>query len=229
MTLLDECQQVLERTYRPVGVDLGECVIGRQRLPQLVEASGMDPDHFSSRAFTFMRPSQNHLYLALYYHPEVIDELEAEDPRESISHRNINSLIDFIEEITHGAHAAWAFRAGFREEVFQSEAFACAMEIQARVDTYFLILRYLARLLGHAPNEAMKEWVRHQVLHRDSWQGVPEFLRRRYRLAAVISERFIGRLSELPAEQRILLIRSFRKEGVWGKWKLARAHFQRGN
>ena len=222
-TLLDDCQQVLERTYRPAGVDLGQCVIGPQRLPRLIEASGIQPEHFSSRAFTFMRPCRDRLYLALYYHPEVIEDLEVEDPRRSISHRNIGSLIDFIEEITHGTHAALAFRAGHRAEVFQSESFACAMEIQARVDTYFLIMRYVARLVGGVPEPEVRDWVFSQVIEQDAFDGVPDFLARRYRLASEIAGRFLIRLREVPKVERPEVIRGFRNAGVWGKWKLARS------
>jgi len=226
ITLLDDCQQVLERTYRPAGVDLGQCVIGPQRLPRLIEASGIQPEHFSSRAFTFMRPCHDRLYLALYYHPKVINDLEQEDPRCSISHRNIESLIDFIEEITHGTHAALAFRAGHRAEVFQSESFACAMEIQARVDTYFLIMRYMAYLVGGDPAAEVREWVFDQVIGRDAFDGVPEFLVRRYRLASKIAGCFVVQLRATPQDERASLIRHFRNASVWGKWKLARAGCQ---
>ncbi|MEM1159051.1 MAG: hypothetical protein AAF649_03265 [Verrucomicrobiota bacterium] len=222
ITLLDDCQQVLERTYRPAGVNLGQCVIGPQRLSQLIEASGIHPEHFSSRAFTFMRPCRDRLYLALYYHPAVINDLESEDPRRSISHRNISSLIDFIEEITHGTHAALAFRDGYRAEMFQSESFACAMEIQARVDTYLLIMRFMARLTGGVPENDVRDWVLDQVMKRDTQNGVPGFLVRRYRLASEIAGRFVVRLRETPGPERSGMIRRFRNAGVWGKWKVTR-------
>jgi len=207
---------------RQVGVDLGQCVIGPQRLPRLIEASGIQPEHFSSRAFTFMRPCHDRLYLALYYHPEVIEDLECEDPRQSISHRNISSLIDFIEEITHGTHAALAFRTGHRAEIFQSEPFACAMEIQAKVDTYLLIMRYMARLIGGIPDSEVRDWVFDQVIGKDSVTGMPDFLVRRYRLASEIAGRFLRQLRETPKSKRPETIRTFRNAGVWGKWKLAR-------
>ncbi|MEM6885106.1 MAG: hypothetical protein AAF571_08740 [Verrucomicrobiota bacterium] len=227
ITLLDDCQQVLERTYHPAGVDLGQCVIGPQRLTRLIEVSGIQPEHFSSRAFTFMRPCRDHLYLALYYHPEVIDDLECEDPRRSISHRNIESLIDFIEEITHGTHAALAFRAGHRAEMFESESFACAMEIQARVDTYLLIMRYMARLIGSVPDVEVRDWVFEQVIGRNSFAGVPDELARRYRLASEIAGRFLVQLRAIPQPERPEMVRRFRNAGVWGKWKLARGENRR--
>jgi len=224
MTLLHECQQVLERTYHPIGVDLEACVIGPQRVSRLIQAAGINPEHFSGRAFTFMRPHQERLHLALYYHPAVISELEEEDPRCSISHRNIESLIDFIEEIIHGAHAALAFRSGVRGSVFHSEPFACSMEIQARVDTYLLIMRYMARLIGAIPDNTTRDWVFKQVICRDSFHGVPDFLARRYRLASRISGMFLRRLRTMSQKERHELIRCFRYESVWGKWKLARGN-----
>lgn len=224
MTLLDDCQRALERTYCPAGVDLATCVVGPQRLPRLIEASGICPQHFSERAFTFMRPCSDRLYLALYYHPDVIDDLEQEDPRQSISHRNIASLIDFIEEITHGTHAALAFRAGLRAESFQSESFACSMEIQARVDTYLLIMRYMAFLVGTSPQNEMRDWLFEQVIERDSYSQMPVYLQRRYRIASLVAGKFLLKLRQVPVPVRPGLLRDFRSAGVWGKWKLSRVN-----
>src|SRR5205085_1457590 len=54
----------------------------------------------------------------------------------------IRSLIAFVEEINHALHAALQFKKGERE--IASEDFARNLELQARVDTYLVLLLFVA-------------------------------------------------------------------------------------
>ncbi|MEM6821204.1 MAG: hypothetical protein AAF558_04525 [Verrucomicrobiota bacterium] len=221
MTFLAECQGVLEKIYRPAGVNLERCVIGPNRFSDLVRDSGIDPNQFSGRAFTFLRPDRRQLRMALYYDPEIIKVLEHEDPRLSISHRNVAELIDFTEEITHGVHSALAFSDGVR--AFEAESFACALEIQAKVDVYLMILRALKALVGDELGEDAVQWLKAQVLDGYGYSEMPFILARRYRMAVEIAGRFIEALFQLEAKQRLEWLRKFRQGGVWWKWKTMRS------
>src|SRR5439155_23940563 len=54
----------------------------------------------------------------------------------------IRSLIMFVEEINHALHAALQFKSGERE--IGSEDFARNLELQAQVDTYLVLLLFVA-------------------------------------------------------------------------------------
>jgi hypothetical protein len=113
MTLFAEVQGVLERTYRPAGVSLEACLVGPSRRRELA-ACAAGSGALVSSAQTFLRFQNGNLHLAIFYDPAVVDCLEREHPRRRLSHRNIGALIAFLEEVSHGLHAALAFRAGRR-------------------------------------------------------------------------------------------------------------------
>src|SRR5439155_12936204 len=54
----------------------------------------------------------------------------------------IRSLIMFVEELNHALHAALQFKSGQRE--IASEDFARNLELQAQVDTYLVLLLFVA-------------------------------------------------------------------------------------
>jgi len=219
MSLLSEIQEVLERTYSPSGLDLEACLIGGQRSAQL-SALCAGGGGYSERARTYLRPTGDDLRIAIYYHPSLIDCLEEEDPRQSISHRNVSAFIAFIEEITHGVHAALAFRAGWRR--WDSEQFACALEAQARVDTYFLLIRF-CRLVGGSPvSRETREWVRGRLFDDELMEYGPGLLSKRYRYASALASDFIDALSPLSRAERVRCIRLFRRLSLAGKKRLVR-------
>ena len=218
-SLLSEIQEVLERTYSPSGIDLGECLIGGQRSEQLA-ALCPGSEGLSRRARTYLRPSGNNLCIAIYYHPSLIRCLEEEDPRESISHRNVGALISFIEEITHGVHAALAFRAGWRR--WDSEQFACGLEAQALVDTYFLLCRFCS-LLGGRPLEAgTRRWIRECLFSGEETHAGFDRLARRYRRARILAQDFLDMALTLDRSERVRLVRQFRRLSFPGKCRLVK-------
>src|SRR5204862_3183161 len=64
------------------------------------------------------------------------------DPRAGLGDRNIRSLIMFVEVLNHALHAALRFKRGVRE--IASEDFARNLELQAQVDTYRVLLLFVA-------------------------------------------------------------------------------------
>lgn len=141
-TLFSEIQRLFERTYAQVGINLEDCLIGEGRCGQLSRLAGASARELSELARTFLRRSGDQLYVGIYYSRWLIDQLEKHDPRSGLSDENIRSLIVFVEEINHALHAALRFKAGVRE--IHSESFARNLELQALVDTYLVLLLFVA-------------------------------------------------------------------------------------
>jgi hypothetical protein len=141
-TLFSQIQRLFERTYAQVGINLEECLIDRQRCAQLSILAGRSARELSELARTFLRTADDRLYVGIYYSRWLIEQLERHDPRAGLSDRNIRSLIMFVEEINHALHAALQFKSGTRE--IGSEDFARNLELQAQVDTYLVLLLFVA-------------------------------------------------------------------------------------
>jgi hypothetical protein len=222
MTLIAEIQAVLERTYRPIGINLEDCVIGPARhhqLALLAASSCPESRGLSSQARTYLRCSGDNLHVGIYYHPSLIAQLEAEDPRESITHRNLQALAAFIEEITHGVHAILSYRSGLRR--IQDEAFLCSLETQAKVDTYWTILRFFRLLAGSDAVHQWKEELKIWLFKAEQFDFPSEKLRGRYRKANRIAHNLVERAEELPSRERVALLRQFRRASLANKAKIA--------
>lgn len=215
MTLLEEVQRVMERTYAPAGVDLAHCIIGRQRTADLMAAAGWAAEDCPEDACTFLRQEGGVLRVAIFYSDRLIAALERENPRECISHRNIGFLIAFLEEITHAVHAAIAFRHGFR--AIESEGFACALEAQAKVDSYWLVRRFCRCLLGGKGGAEVRDWIADRIFEDARFDYAKPRLARRYRLAHQIARAFVDQAEELEPGKRLVVIREFRAKSLLGK------------
>jgi len=218
MTLLAEIQEVIERTYSPAGVNLEDCLIPRARSRELA-ACAADGEVLAEEACTFLRVHEGNLHIAIFYEPGLIEVLEREDPRQSLSHRNVRALIHFMEEITHGVHAALAFRRGWRR--WDSESFACALEAQARVDVYYLLLRFV-RLIAGGVDEGARGWVREAVFSGEQGPGEEGRLKRRYARAGRIARCFVERVDRMEPRERAREIRRFHAVPLAGKARMAR-------
>src|SRR6201993_4232817 len=141
-TLFSQIQRLFERTYAQVGINLEDCLIDRERCSQLSMLAGRSARELSELARTFLRRADNRLYVGIYYSRWLIEQLERHDPRAGLGNHNIRSLIMFVEEINHAIHAALQFRSGTRE--VDSEDFARNLELQAQVDTYLVLLLFVA-------------------------------------------------------------------------------------
>jgi hypothetical protein len=209
MTLLREIQTLLERTYAPVPINLESCLIGESRCAALNRLAGENSAHLAAGGRTFLRQTDGSLYVAIFYSRPVIAELEANDPRQALNERNISALITFIEEIAHGVQAALLFREG--ERAIDSEAYACNLEAQARVDTY-LVLSKLAHLLcGKAKiPRSVGAWLRRQLFDDSHRRFTSPRLRARYGAARRCALGFLRHLRRLPLERRHDALREFR-------------------
>ena len=141
-TLFSQIQHLFERTYAQVGINLEDCLIDQRRCRQLTKLAGASARELSELARTFLRTANDQLYVGIYYSQWLIEQLERHDPRAGLSNENIRSLIMFVEEINHALHAAIQFREGERR--IASEDFARDLELQARVDTYLVLLLFVA-------------------------------------------------------------------------------------
>src|SRR5471032_1554963 len=95
-TLFSEIQKLFERTYASVGINLEDCLISRQRCGQLSRLAGASARELSELARTFLRTSNDQLYVGIYYSRWLIEQLEKHDPRSGVSDSNIRSLIAFV-------------------------------------------------------------------------------------------------------------------------------------
>ena len=111
-TLFSDIQRLFERTYAAVGINLEDCLIDRHRCGQLSRLAGASARELSELARTFLRRVNGNLHIGIYYSNWLIEQLERNDPRRSLSDSNIRQLIAFVEEINHALHAALAFRRG---------------------------------------------------------------------------------------------------------------------
>src|SRR6266478_10173998 len=141
-TLFSQIQRLLERTYAQVGINLEDCIIDRARSVHLSKLAGASARELNEIARTFLRHAGDQLYVGIYYSRWLIDQLERHDPRGGLSDSNIRSLIMFVEEINHALHAALQFRAGLRR--IDCEDFARNLELQGMVDTYLVLLLFVA-------------------------------------------------------------------------------------
>ncbi len=209
MTLLREIQTLLERTYAPVAINLETCLIGESRCAVLNRMAGESAAHLAPAGRTFLRQAGDSLYVAIFYSRPVIAELEANDPRLALNERNISPLITFIEEIAHGVQAALLFHEGERE--IDTEAYACNLEAQARIDTYLVLSKFAHLLCGKGKiPPSVGAWLRRQVFDNSHRRFGNSRLRNRYSAAQKCALAFVRRLRRVPLDSRTDTLRHFR-------------------
>ena len=209
-TLFSQIQKLFERTYTQVGINLEDCLIDRYRCRQLSILAGKSARELSELARTFLRTADDRLYVGIYYSRWLIEQLEQHDPRAGLSDRNIRSLISFVEEINHALHAALQFQNGARE--IGSEDFARNLELQAQVDTYLVLLLFVAffrktqRVL-----RTDRRWLRFHLFERQCPDGFRDRnLRARYLETTHLASSYTFYLDTLNAARRVEEIRRFR-------------------
>ncbi len=209
-TLFSQIQRLFERTYAQVGINLEECLIDRQRCAQLSAAAGASARELSELARTFLRRADDQLYVGIYYSRWLIDQLERHDPRAGLSDRNIRSLIMFVEEINHALHAAIQFREGERQ--IASEDFARDLELQARVDTYLVLLLFVAFFRKtQRVSRTDRRWLRFHLFEAQNPGAFKDAnLRGRYLETTELAASYTRFLDTLNGLRRVEEIRSFR-------------------
>ncbi len=220
MTFLHQIQKLLERTYAPAGVDLEKCLVNGQRYRELSAKAGTVVQELSSQARTFLRVINGNLYLAIYYHPEVISALEEHHPFSELSNENIHALIVFIEEIDHALHGALLFHE-HRLEI-DSENLFCNLELQAKVDTY-LTLKMMVGILKKRKKSKLTQrenvWIQHYLFKKESFDYQNVILKNRYLQSNRLGLRLVKYLDSLQSKKRVELIRRFRTLGFLEKRK----------
>ena len=208
-TLFSQIQRLFERTYAQVGVNLEDCLIDRQRCAQLSILAGRSARELSELARTFLRRTGDRLYVGIYYSRWLIEQLERHDPRAGLSDRNIRSLIMFVEEIDHALHAALQFKNGARE--IGSEDFSRNLELQAQVDTYLVLLLFVAFFRKpQRISQADRRWLHFHLFARQCPHAFRDAnLRGRYLETSQLAASYTRYLDSLNGVRRLDEIRRF--------------------
>jgi hypothetical protein len=216
-TLFSQIQKLFERTYAQVGINLEDCLIDRRRCAQLSKLAGKSARELSELARTFLRSSNDNLYVGIYYSRWLIEQLERYDPRAGLSNHNIRSLIMFVEEINHALHAALQFKNGARE--ISSEDFARNLELQAQVDTYLVLLLFVAFFRRtQRVSRTDRRWLRFHLFARSCPEAFKDRnLRARYLETTELASSYTRYLDTLNGMRRLEEIRRFRSLNYFGK------------
>src|SRR5438094_3267641 len=208
-TLFSQIQKLFERTYAQVGINLEDCLIDRRRCWQLSILAGRSARELSELARTFLRTADDRLYVSIYYSRWLIEQLERHDPRAGLSDHNIRSLITFVEEINHALHAALQFKNGARE--IASAGFARHLELQAQVDTYLVLLLFVAFFRKtQCVSRTDRRWLRFHLFARQCPEAFRDKnLRGRYLETSQLAASYTYYLDTLNGQRRLAEIRRF--------------------
>jgi hypothetical protein len=216
-TLFHQIAKLLERTYASSGIALDDCLISRERCRHLTALAGAQARELSELARTFLRHSGDNLFIGIYYSRWLIEQLEHHDPRRGLNDANIGHLIAFVEEIDHALHAALAFRRGQRD--LASEHFARNLELQARVDTYLVLLLFVGFFRRtQRVSRTDRRWLRFHLFQRENPGTYSDAnLRNRYRETTRLAAKYTRMLDALNAARRVEEIRIFHSLDYAGK------------
>jgi hypothetical protein len=209
-TLFSQIQKLFERTYAQVGINLEDCLIDRHRCHQLSLLAGRSARELSDLARTFLRRADDRLYVGIYYSRWLIEQLERHDPRAGLSDKNIRSLIAFVEELNHALHAALQFKNGRRH--IESENFARDLELQAQVDTYLVLLLFVAFFRKtQRVSRTDRRWLRFHLFAARTGEAYSDpNLRGRYMETTELATAYTNFLDTLNGVRRLEEIRLFR-------------------
>jgi len=216
-TLFSQIQRLFERTYAQVGINLEDCLIDHGRCAQLSRLAGASARELSELARTFLRRAGDQLYVGIYYSRWLIEQLERHDPRSGLSDLNIRSLIAFVEEINHALHAALQFKLGQRD--IHSEDYARNLELQAQVDTYLVLLLFVAFFRKtQKVSRTDRRWLRfHLFASQHPGAFHDRNLRGRYLETTELAASYTRFLDTLNGMRRLDEIRRFRSLDYGGK------------
>lgn len=208
-TLFSEIQTLFERTYASIGVNLEDCLVDSQRSRQLAALAGAQCAELADYARTFLRAVDGQLKIGIYYSEWLIAQLEKHDPRAGLGDHNIRELIAFVEEINHALHAGLAFQRG--EIPDRSEDYARNLELQSRVDTYLVLLMFMAFFRKPKPlSRQDRKWVQFHLFESISPSGYSDLaIRGRYMETTHLAASYTRYLESLAASRRVEEIRCF--------------------
>src|SRR5262252_1234755 len=190
-------------------INLDDCLIDKNRCAQLSILAGKSARELSELARTFLRRAGDQLYVGIYYSRWLIEQLEEHDPRAGLGDRNIRSLIMFVEELNHALHAALQFKRGVRE--IASEDFVRNLELQAQVDTYLVLLLFVAFFRKTQRVSASdRRWLRFHLFARQYPEAYRDAnMRGRYLETSQLAANYTRYLDALNAVRRLDEIRRF--------------------
>jgi hypothetical protein len=116
----------------------------------------------------------------------------------------------FVEEINHALHAALQFKNGRRE--ITSEDFARNLELQAQVDTYLVLILFVAFFRKtQRVSRTDRRWLRFHLFSRQCPQAFCDSnLRGRYLETTELASSYTQYLDTLNGLRRLDEIRRFR-------------------
>ena len=125
----------------------------------------------------------------------------------------------FVEEINHALHAALQFKSGARE--IASEDFARNLELQAQVDTYLVLLLFVAFFRKtQRVSRTDRRWLRFHLFARNCPDVFCDRnLRGRYLETTELASSYTRYLDMLNAMRRLEEIRRFRSLDYTAKKK----------
>jgi hypothetical protein len=189
-------------------VNFEEFLISRKRFHHLSQLD-QHVRELPALARVFFRVVRGRLYVGIYYSAELIAALESNDPRAGLSEKNIAAFRVFIEEVNHAVHGALKFMEG-QTNIF-GENFVRDLELQAKIDTYFLLKYFLAYCNSSRQLEQMDRlWLRHHLFERDDASYASPKLASIYSEATALGEKYIRFVDGLPPDERLEEIRRFR-------------------
>lgn len=208
MSLLADIQKLTERTYHATGVNFEEFLISRERFHYLTQFDRRAHE-LSEMARVFFRVVRGRLHVGIYYSAALIEALETHDPRTGLSEKNITAFRVFIEEINHAVHGALKFMEG--QTNIGGENFVRDLELQAKIDSYFLLKYFLAYFNASGQLEQMDRlWLRYHLFECDDLNYHSPQLTLIYGEALDFGHKYTRFVDNLPPHERLEEIRRFR-------------------
>jgi hypothetical protein len=140
--------------------------------------------------------------LGVYYPDALVRHLEAINPLNEISDRNVVAFSLLVEELDHLLMLAWCARHGRDVRLME-------LEFHANVTKYFVLAHFLGRATRRARlTSAQRQWI-HRHLFWGIGEGLPEPQNHRYRVAARLALRYVRSLENLAGMERLTVLRRF--------------------
>jgi hypothetical protein len=219
-TLLGQCQRLFENTYDArTGVNFEDFVVGADRCRQLTARAANGHGEYGEGGRFFYYLSGGDLRMAIFYTDELIERLEAHDPRRGLDQANVLEFVVFLEELSHALHTSLAFRENRRRLLRPS--FPVELEVQAKIDVFLALAFFLQRLEGaERLSPAARRWIEENLFDRWATAYASPALARRYALAVSLGRRAIDFLDPLPGHARLAAVRQLRSLSLRGKRRL---------
>ena len=163
----------------------------------------------SDVARTFLRTADDRLYVGIYYSSWLIEQLEKYDPPTGLS--NSTPVAHHVRRRDESRLSRGiAVQAGLRR--IDSEDFARNLELQGLVDTYLVLLLYVAFFRRSQRVSRMdRRWLRFHLFRSRSGNSYQDAnLRARYLETCELATQYTHFLDSLNGVRRVEEIRNFR-------------------